>query len=319
MECCLEKNLSTYLDERLQGRLEVLCLNNASEDASKRIIESFVEQYADIFVLLDRNSRGYGSSINAALEQARGRYFRIVDADDWVNTNELVKLVDTLEDCEVDIVLTDYQIVNMQNGEMTPVCAADHGITYAEVAENFDGPCKTLPSIHNTTYRTQLLRQCGFYMQDNMFFVDEEYVVLPYLGANTVVYYPFDVYRYQVANPAQSTSPKNRAKYQAHREKVLCRLLEEYKKGSHTETSERTISYCQLRIQKGVGDHFTTLLIYVEDRKKGRELANKWKAYLLQNFPDFWNKAKWKVFALKILNYMNISLSQYEMLKKWLL
>ena len=57
---------------------------------------------------------------------------------------------------------------------------------------------KTLPSIHATTYRTDLLREQEFYMQDNMFFVDEEYVILPYLRAKSVLYLPFDVYRYQV-------------------------------------------------------------------------------------------------------------------------
>lgn len=319
MERWLDKNLDTYFDERLVGRLEVLCLNNASEDDSKRIIESFVSRCPEIFTLVDRDSRGYGSSINAAIERARGKYFRIVDADDWVDTDELVKLVDVLEECESDIVLTDYQIVNMQNGEMTPVRASDHGITYAEVTENFDGPCQTLPSIHNTTYRTQLLHKCCFYMQDKMFFVDEEYVILPYLDADTVVYYPFDVYRYQVANPAQSTSPKNRAKYQEHREKVLRRLLGAYLEMNGSGAREGAIAYCRLRILKGVGDHFTTLLMYVEDRKAGRRMADAWKNYLMQTAPEFWVGVRRKERALRILNYLHISLSQYEILKKRLL
>ena len=84
MEWCLEKNLATYDDPRLIGRVEVICLNNASEDGSKAIIEKYVSSRPEIFRLMDRDSRGYGSSINAALAAAEGRYFRIVDADDWV-------------------------------------------------------------------------------------------------------------------------------------------------------------------------------------------------------------------------------------------
>ena len=41
MEWCLEKNLATYDDPRLVGHVEVICLNNASEDCSKAIIERF--------------------------------------------------------------------------------------------------------------------------------------------------------------------------------------------------------------------------------------------------------------------------------------
>ena len=51
MEWCLKKNLATYDDSRLIGRLEVICLNNASEDGSKSIIEKYVDA-AEVMVPL---------------------------------------------------------------------------------------------------------------------------------------------------------------------------------------------------------------------------------------------------------------------------
>lgn len=315
MEQCLDKNLATYRDSALKERLEVLCLNNASADSSKTIIEKYVHDCSEIFTLVNRPSRGYGSSINQAIDQARGTYFRIVDADDWVDTSELIKLVDELEDCTADIVLTDYQIVNMATGEATPVRAGEQGIEYGKVFTDFAGPIRTLPSIHGTTYRTGFLRECGFQMQDEMFFVDEEYVVLPYLAAKTVVYYPFDIYRYQVANPAQSTSPKNRAKYWAHRERILKRLICEYQRAENADPSDPALSYCFERIRRGVGDHFTTLYIYVEDRKEGRCLAKAWQGWLETKAGAFWTSAKQKATILHLVNLLHFSLSRYQRLK----
>lgn len=315
MERWLEKNLATYCDCRLNGRLEVLCLNNASEDQSKDIILQYVQRYPETFHLVDRDSRGYGSSINAAMEMAQGKYFRIVDADDWVDTDALVKLVQQLENCEVDIVLSDYSIVNMQSGKMTAICAKDRGIFYNIIQTNFDGPCKTLPSIHATTYRRSLLKNSGFYMQDNMFFVDEEYVVLPYFFAKNVIYYPYNIYRYQVANPAQSTSPKNRAKYKIHREKILSRLISEYYRSMSVGASDQALTYCFLRIKNGIGDHFTTLYMYEEDRRAGRKLAKAWKAYIKNSAKDFWPYINKKVALLHILNCLHVSLKQYDWLK----
>ena len=144
MEWCLEKNLSTYDDPRLAGKVEVICLNNASEDGSKAIVEKFVAARPEIFRLMDRDSRGYGSSINAALDAAKGRYFRIVDADDWVDTEDLVKLTAALEDCRADVVQTDYEIVDMQTGAMTPVRAGDKGAAYG-VSPGSN--CRTTPSM----------------------------------------------------------------------------------------------------------------------------------------------------------------------------
>lgn len=312
----LDKNLTTYCDERLFDRLEVLCLNNASEDSSRQVIESYVSKYPRIFRLIDRDSRGYGSSINQALAQAQGRYFRIVDADDWVNTSALIDFLDVLEGCEADVVLTDYQIVNMQNGEMMPVRALQQGVAYNVVTESFSGPLKTLPSIHNTSYRTGLLRSSGFYMQDKMFFVDEEYVVLPYLQAKSVVYYDFDIYRYQVANPAQSTSPQNRAKYHDHRERVLRRLIPAYYKAQQDGADQNALDYCFERIKRGAGDHFTTLYMYVEDRNEGCRLAALWRTYLQTQAPAYWLAVRKKAYCLAILNRFRVGLAQYKKLKR---
>ena len=315
MDQCLDKNLTTYWDSALKERLEVLCLNNDSTDSSKTIIEAYVHDCPEIFTLVNRPSRGYGSSINQAMEQARGRYFRIIDADDWVNTSELIKLIDELEGCSADIVLTDYQIVNMATRETTPVRAGEQGIKYGKVFTEFAGPIQTLPSIHGTTYRTGFLRECGFRMQDEMFFVDEEYVVLPYLAAKTVVYYPFDIYRYQVANPAQSTSPKNRAKYQVHREKILKRLICEYQHAGNADPSDPALAYCFERIRRGVGDHFTTLYMYVEDRREGRRLAKVWQNWLETHARVIWTLEKQKAAILYLANLLHLSLSHYHQLK----
>lgn len=317
MERWLEKNLATYCDEALYNRLEVLCLNNASDDSSEEIIKRFVDRYPRIFSLVDRKSRGYGGSINEAIRLATGRYFRIVDADDWVETSELVELVDTLEDCRADVVLTDYEIVNMMTEEMTPVRAGDHKIEYGRLYQSFENTIRTLPSIHGTTYRTGLLRECSFFMQDNLFFVDEEYVVLPYLAARSVIYLDCDVYRYQVANPNQSTSPQNRAKYQEHREKILKRLISEYHQAQKHDPGNMALAYCFERIHRGVGDHFTTLYMYVEDRREGRRMAAAWRAYISETAPEF--SADGKRVLLSLCNLFRLKLETYQRWKALLL
>ena len=309
MERWLEKNLATYADKRLSGRMEVLCLNNASEDRSKEIMEKFACAMPEIFRIFDRDSRGYGSSINEAIASAKGVYFRIVDADDWVDTEALVQLVDTLENCSADVVLTDYQMVNLQTGEYFPVTASKYQVPYGSMQNNFCYAKQTLPSIHNTAYRTQLLREHGFFMQDKMFFVDEEYVILPYLWAKTVVYYPYDLYRYQVADPNQSTSPVNRAKYQDHRERVLRRLIHAYTQAEQEGAGKDALDYCYERIRRGVGDHFTTLYLYVENRKEGRRLACAWDEYLRTT--PFAGVAERKRRVLQMLNRFHVSVDVY--------
>ena len=315
MEQWLSKNLATYCDSTLIGRLEILCLNNASTDRSREIIDQYVQEYPQMFTLINRNSRGYGGSINEAIHKAQGMYFRIVDADDWVDTQELIKEINAIEDDHYDIVLTDYQIVNMEGGAARSVLAKEFGVEYGVEYRDFSAPRRTLPSIHGITYRTELLRESRFQMQDNTFFVDEEYVVLPYLRARNMIYYPFNVYRYQIANPEQSTSPKNRGKYQEHRERVLKRLITEYQDTalSSKDISSDALEYCWERIKRGIADHYTTLLIYVEDRKAGRNYAYKWTRYLKEQTVPI--HCKGKRLILLLLNFLRITPVQYVRLK----
>lgn len=342
MEWCLEKNLKTFCDRRLLGRLEVICLNNASTDNSKTIIQRYVQQYPQMFKLRDWVGErylsvngegdtgstchqppndsdwiGYGSAINDAISIAGGKYFRIVDADDWVDTEELVRLVDQLEGCEADVVLTDYQIVNLQSGTATHVSVSADGAAYGWILD-VKAAASILPSTHSTTYRTGLLRESAFRVQEGLFFVDEEYVILPYLHVRSVLCYPFDIYRYQVADPRQSTSPRNRAKYHRHREQVLRRLFREYAGAKKGGAEEAALAYCFERIRRGVGDHFTTLYMYVADRQEGRRLAKEWRECVQREGPEFWPPAAKKAALLAALNWGHVSLAQYETLKRFL-
>ena len=316
MEWCLEKNLATYDDTRLIGRVEVICLNNASEDGSKTIIEKFAAARPEIFRLVDRDSRGYGSAINAALAAAQGKFFRIVDADDWVNTEDLVKLTDALEACETDAVMTDYEIVDMQTGNMAPVFAKAAGARYGEVYTDLNVLIKTYPMIHGTTYRTGLLRDAGFAMQDNTFYVDEEYMLIPMLHIRSVLYLDLDIYRYMVANPGQSSSPANRARMQDHQERVIRRITGEYLEEKKRNPGNKALPYAQYRIMRLLGDRFMVLLIYVEDRKKGRELAREWESYIRNTLPDLWPEVKNKARILFAMNSLHLSIPMYDRLKK---
>lgn len=315
MEWCLEKNLSTYCSPSVGNYLEVIILNNCSIDRTAEIAQGFCQRYPLLFKQFNRNSRGYGSSINAALEAAQGTYFRIIDADDWVDTEELKQFLRYLQSCNADIVQTDYTVVDMQTGARTPWTAQTSGVDYETLYTNFSCAIKTLPTIHSTTYRTDLLRNHKFYMQDETFFVDEEYIVLPFLYAKSIIYYPCNVYQYQVANPEQSTSPRNRGKYAEHRERVIKRLIQQYQQAEQEDTTktEFALEYCYKRIRDGVADHFTTLYVYVEDRKKGRRMAVSWQHYIAQTVPDLLCPGKRTV--LIFLNLLHITPTQYGYLK----
>ena len=120
VEAYLEHGLSTFADERFGGRLQVLVIDDGSQDATPAIAQRFVERMPDVFTLVSKENGGHGSAINVGLAHAIGTYFRVVDGDDWVDTDALVAFLDVLDGTDADILIDVRIDVDMATGHEKP-------------------------------------------------------------------------------------------------------------------------------------------------------------------------------------------------------
>lgn len=78
-------------DELVSDRLEVIVVNDGSTDGSLDIIRRYEQKRPDLIKVIDKANGHYGSCVNAGLGIATGKYFKILDADDWFDTSALVE------------------------------------------------------------------------------------------------------------------------------------------------------------------------------------------------------------------------------------
>ncbi len=107
VEAYLERGLNSFADARFNDVLEVIVVNDGSTDSTPAIAQRFVDAFPRIFRLVNKENGGHGSAVNTGVRLARGTYFRVVDGDDWVHTDNLVALIELLQteiakvgDCE---------------------------------------------------------------------------------------------------------------------------------------------------------------------------------------------------------------------------
>lgn len=117
VEAYLERGLSSFLDERLLGRLEVLIIDDGSTDGTRAIAQKYASIAPQTFRVVTKENGGHGSAINRGIELATGAYFRIVDGDDWVHTDGLAEELDILEHLDADLVVDKKREVDMLTGE----------------------------------------------------------------------------------------------------------------------------------------------------------------------------------------------------------
>ena len=98
----LDKGLSSFIidDNSLLNMLDIIVVNDGSTDNSVEIAQKYVNKYPDVYRILNKENGGHGSAINEGVKIIKGSYFKVVDADDWVNTDVLKETICYLKDNE---------------------------------------------------------------------------------------------------------------------------------------------------------------------------------------------------------------------------
>lgn len=229
-ESFIDKNMRTFLDERLYEKVEVLIINDGSKDRTAEVAKKYEDQYSGYIRLINKENGGHGSVINLGIKEAQGKYFKVIDADDWVNTENLVRLVLDLEQTSADVVINPHMTIN-QITQKEAIC------DYKEIQTLLpESSFELLINrnihlvLHSITYRTSILRENHIEFTEKCFYEDWQYDLypVPYLKTVTVLDYP--VYWYLIGQKAQSVDAKNALKNVEMSYKVIGDAIERYSK-----------------------------------------------------------------------------------------
>lgn len=258
LESMIRQCLDSFIRPEILEKVEVLVTDDGSKDQTREIVAEYEKKYPGSFKLIVQKNAGPGSTVNSGLAHATGKYFRMVDGDDWVNTNEMEAYLTYLEEHDTDMVCTSYCCVDHETGEkrleMLKTDIMDREIQFEQVAKDL------FLAMHNVTYKTSILKENSI-RSDNGFYTDLEYLLFPTPYIHTVAFLSQTIYMYRVSLSTQSMSIKSLQKnVQMHRN-VLEHLLREYEAyhmSAHWNASIGSY-YCK-RIAATVG---TQLSIYL--------------------------------------------------------
>lgn len=210
----MEKYLRHCLDSLIvpnMDKVEVLVINDGSKDSSSAIAHEYQDKYPQTFRVIDKENGNYGSCINCGLKEATGKYVKILDADDSFDSKALDTYIVELSNIEVDLILTDYVIVD-ENDEVKEVRKLAESYSDIPVNGVFDiamlsrGKEKFIGQMHAFTYETSILRKMGYHQTEGISYTDQEWVFMPITRVKTCYYLPLLVYRYLVGRQGQTVS-----------------------------------------------------------------------------------------------------------------
>ncbi len=284
VERFLHETLDSFVDERIMEELEVLVIDDGSKDGTARIGKEYEEKYPQTFRVISKENGGHGSTINRGIREAKGKYFKVVDGDDWVDTEGLVRLVGKLSKCQGDYVITDYYEVNDITKERTEVrfssLVPEKEMSFEEAAKKVQIP------MHALVIRTEILKKHEIFLDEHCFYVDVEYVLYPVPYVETVCYYDIFVYMYRLAQAEQSVSMQGFRNHMQNHIDVIFHTLDyinAYKAGGNAQ--EIKVRYMAKRIAQMVNDQVSIFISFPLSDKKIREQFKKFDCTVKEKNP----------------------------------
>lgn len=314
VEKYLNKALDSYADTSLEEDLEVLIVNDGSTDRTVEIAEEYVSRFPKIFRLINKENGGHGSAVNAGINNATGKYFRIIDGDDWVNTQNLIKLIEVMKKVDSDIVVDEKREVHMVTGNTQFFPMPE---TVEELKEySFETVCmqeKITPYImmHTISVKTEVLKENNIQLLEHVFYVDYEYIVKATCSCSTIVFVKLEVYQYLVGNVNQSVSSQNYVKRYSHHDKVVKEVMRFAKTKEYTGVLK---NYIDKKIVLVINNHYNISLIFNKNRKEGRAQASEFRKYLKENYLPYYEATNKRYMIACVLHYLGVDANRLNKL-----
>ena len=193
--------------------VEILIVDDGSKDDTAAIADEYERLYPGIVRAVHQENGGHGAAVMAGLKNAQGRYFKVVDSDDWVDEEAYAKILCALRDFvhggqEVDLVVSNfvYDKVGARHKKVMSYANAlpeEQVIGWDQVGRFHKGQYILM---HSVIYRTELLRDCKLELPEHTFYVDNIFVYEPLPHVHTMYYLNVNFYRYFIGRSDQSVN-----------------------------------------------------------------------------------------------------------------
>ena len=305
MERLLPRCLSSMADERLKGAIEVLVVDDGSSDGTAQIALRYAREWPEIFRVIRKENGGHGSTVNAAMEQATGKYFRIVDADDWVNRDNLETLLRTMETADADMILDEKTEVDHETGAQQYFAFPEkmpsgRTVPFEEIA---------LPefryhlALHTVSVKTELLKKHAVRLLEHTFYVDSQFILEATAFAQSALVLRMGIYFYRVGNVSQSVHYLSYVKrYQEH-DRVVSACMEFLKREEYEPARKAYVFHSVALL---INTQYKIALIFNPDRRAGRKQANELRDRLKRENAELAGATDRRYLEGMILNRLGI-------------
>jgi glycosyltransferase involved in cell wall biosynthesis len=303
-EIYLKKCLDSVVRSNYIELLDIILVNDGSKDSSVEILREYETEHKESVRVIDKENGGNGSTINVGLDIAEGKYFRVLDSDDWFDTDSFDMYIDFLKTTDVDLVLTNYSREYIYSGESVFQPYEIKNIEYEKIyeldkcgADFFEETF--IFRLATSTYKLSILKEADLKLIEKCFYVDMQYNIYPVPFVNTFLFLNYRVYRYFIGRLEQSINYENFVRNYEHHNRVLKDLMYFYIRYKPILPAVKS-EYIKRFLIWHIYVHYSIGLEYDKNKKRGRKRARQFDKELKDINMDFYYQVGKKFAKIRI-------------------
>lgn len=311
VEKYIHNTLYSILQAQNVDKMDIIIVNDGSTDNTEKIVLESIEDDTDNTRLINKDNGGHGSAINSGLAVAEGKYFIVIDGDDWIETKKIDEFITFLEKCSQDVVVTGHYRNYIKTN-----CEEKYG--YKE-RRGFECNVEYLLEknylipMTDICYKTELLKNVNLSIQENTFYVDEEFCCIPFVKVNSIIFWGDGFYHYRIGDESQSMSDTNMVNRIDHKMRVLTNLTAIL---SISEIPSANKEYIKRRLVMIALSILLVFYIYFPDKKTGRILGKNFYRNLYENNYEIACECRTRYMIFYIMNFLHFNGKGWAFYKK---
>lgn len=305
-------------------RLEILVIDDGSCDQGTEIVKEYAQMWPESIRLIRKKNGGHGSAVNEGVRQCSGKYFKVLDADDWAYPKGLAKAMEVLKRVDVQAAACSYDQCEVKTGTLTHISAVWQreitGRKKAYVCLDMRhllarwADCRQLFCLHGLIYQTKFYRDLSCSLPEKVFYDDAYFYTVPCSYANRLCLIHTTVGVYRMGEQGQSVSRSNRVKRISQHKQVLLEIMK-----SGEENGCKTIygeEYWYRKLVSTAADYFVTAFLRYPDQKTGRRIAKEFLCIAKTRNPKLYRRIKGRYGILYLMNRLYGTRQKAEKLRK---
>ena len=284
---------------------EIIIVNDGSTDGTGEIADEYAQTYPSIVKVVHK--------ANAGLRIASGRFFKVVDSDDWLDKDALDQSLACLQEKKDDLDLLvcnyvyDHLYENKQKSvDYTNIFPENKICTWQDMGKF---KASQYLVMHALIFRTEVLRKSDVVLPEHTFYVDNLFAYKPLPSVKSILYLNVDLYHYFLGRNDQSVNEESYMK-RIDQQILVTRMvadsvdLQEVKK-----VSPKLANYMVRNIMLSISGIYLLMIQTAESRKKQHDLWN----YMKQKDKKLYRKLRYR--TLSGFTYLPGKLGGYLTLK----